>query len=504
LAGNKIYCQPNVKKALLLSIKVAIIVKQLIGRKPEIKALKESLASDSAELVALYGRRRVGKTYLVRTVFEQELILELTGLNEASFAEQIENFSLTISRTLQLPLRSIKPDSWLQAFHLLMDALEPHLQQEKKVLFLDELPWFDTHKSGFLSAFDHFWNTWASKQDNLVVVICGSAASWMIQNIVRNKGGLHNRITRRIRLAPFTLSESAEFLKAKHVDLTPYQVLQIYMVMGGIPHYLNNIRRGESVDQTIDRMCFTNDGFLSDEFDSLYKALFGVSGKHEKIIEVLSGKKGGLSRNEIMDACQITSGGTLTTLLEELTESGFMTEYIPYQRIGKESIFKLSDEFSLFYLRFMRGQSFGTGSWQSKSSGNDWKIWCGLAFESICLKHVPQIKKALGIGAVYSEQSAWRYVPKEADEQGAQVDLLIDRQDNCINLCEIKFSGTLYELDKQTAAQLLQKKQVFQLRSKTNKSVFVTIISTFGVKENSAYLSVGHNQITMESLFEAS
>ncbi len=477
-------------------------MKKLIGRKEEIRALKEALASDSAELVALYGRRRVGKTYLVRTVYEKELLLELTGLNEAPFPEQIENFTLTIARTLQLPVRSVTPGSWLQAFHLLMDALEPHLKADKKVLFLDELPWFDTHKSGFLSAFDHFWNTWASRQDNLVVVICGSAASWMIQNIVRNKGGLHNRITRRIRLTPFTLRETAEFLVSQNVDLTHYQMLQLYMVMGGIPHYLNNVRRGESIDQTIDRMCFTHDGFLSDEFDSLYKALFGTSEKHEKIVQVLAQKPGGMTRNEVMESCKISSGGTLTELLEELLESGFISEYVPFQRAGKESIFKLSDEFSLFYLRFMRGKAFGQGSWQSKSAGNDWKIWCGLAFESICLKHIPQIKKALGIAGVYSEQSAWRYVAKEADEQGAQVDLLLDRQDNCINLCEIKFSLTPYELDKQTAEQLLRKKQVFLSKSKTQKSVFITLLTTFGTKENAAYHAAVHNQLGMEVLFE--
>lgn len=478
-------------------------MKNLIGREAEIKVLKEALASNSAELVALYGRRRVGKTHLIRTVFEKELILELTGLNNAPFSEQIENFTLTIARNLKLPISSINPTSWLQAFHILMDVLEPHLTDSKKVLFLDELPWFDTHKSGFLSAFDHFWNTWASKKDNLVVVICGSAASWMIQNIVRNKGGLHNRITRRLRLMPFNLYETALFLQSQNIDIDQYQILQLYMVLGGIPHYLKNVKRGESVIQTIDRMCFTNDGFLNDEFDDLYSALFGTSEKHELIVKALANKPTGMTRNEIVETCHITSGGTLTRLLDELLQSGFIAEYMPFNKTSKESIYKLSDEFSLFYIKFMdNSKAFGQGTWQTKASGTAWKTWCGFAFESICLKHVPQIKKALGISGVYSEQSAWRYSAKNTDEQGAQIDLLIDRHDNCINLCEIKFSLTEYELDKKNAENLNQKRRIFLAQSKTKKSVFITMLSTFGVKENGHYFSTVHNQLQIDVLFE--
>lgn len=282
----------------------------------------------------------------------------------------------------------------------------------------------------------------------------------MIQNIVRNKGGLHNRITRRLRLMPFNLNETALFLQSQNVDLSLYQIVQLYMVMGGIPHYLKNVKRGESVIQAIDRMYFTNDGFLSDEFADLYTALFGSSDKHEFIVKALAHKPNGMTRNEIVETCQITSGGTLTLLLEELLQSGFISEYTPFNKTSKESIYKLSDEFSLFYIKFMdNSKAFGQGTWQSKTSSNAWKTWCGLAFESLCLKHIPQIKKALGISAVYSEQSAWRYVAKDATEQSAQIDLLIDRQDNCMNLCEIKFSLTEYELDKINAENLNQKRR---------------------------------------------
>ena len=478
-------------------------MENIIGREAEIKILREALASSSAELIAVYGRRRVGKTYLIRMIYEKELILELTGLNNASYTEQLENFNLTIARAFGLPISSAKPQSWLQAFHILMQLLEPQLRDTKNVFFLDEMPWFDTPKSGFLSAFDHFWNTWACKQKNLVVVICGSAASWMIQNIVKNKGGLHNRITRRMRLMPFNLYETELFLQNQFVHLDRYQLLQLYMTTGGIPHYLKDVRRGESVTQAIDRMCFTDDGLLSDEFKNLYAALFGSSEKHECIVKALANKPNGMTRNEILKACPLSSGGTLTRLLEELSESGFISENNPFNHTNRDIIYKLSDEYSLFYVKFIEGsKAFGEGTWQSKVVGSSWKSWSGLAFENIVLKHIPQIKKALGISGVYTEQSAWRYTPKDETEKGTQIDLLIDRQDMCINLFEIKYSLTEFTIEKKYAEELNLKRRIFLSKTGTKKTVFITMLATFGVKENGHYLSTVQNQLTMDVLFE--
>ncbi|MEY4902933.1 MAG: hypothetical protein RLZZ292_748 [Bacteroidota bacterium] len=481
-------------------------MENLIGREAEIAILEEALASPHSELIAIYGRRRVGKTHLIQTVYEQNLLVELTGLNDVSPSEQLENFSLTIARAFDIPLSLLQPKNWLQAFHIFIQVLEKQLattsNNSKRVLFLDELPWFDSHKSGFLSAFDHFWNTWASKKRNIIVVICGSAASWMIQNIVRNKGGLHNRITRRIRLLPFNLYETELFLKNKYIQLDRYQLLQLYMVTGGIPHYLKEIKRGESVIQAIDRLCFTNDGLLSDEFKELYSALFGSSEKHEIVVKALANKPNGMTRNEIVETCLLPSGGGLTKLLDELLESGFISEHIPFNKTMKDGLYKLSDEYSLFYLKFIdNSKAFGAGTWQSRSQSNVWKSWAGLAFENICLKHIPQIKKALGISGVYSEQSAWRYVAKDNDT-GTQIDLLLDRQDNCINICEMKFSLTEYAIDKKYAEILNLKRRVFLEKTGTKKSVFITMLTTFGVKTNEHYLNSTQNQLKMDVLFE--
>lgn len=478
-------------------------MEQFIGREAEIKVLKEALQSSSAELVAVYGRMRVGKTYLIRQVYEEQLILELTGLNNSTLQEQLENFNLTLNRAFGLPLSSATPTSWLQAFHILIQVLDSRLDGSPRVLFLDELPWFDSPKSGFLSAFDHFWNTWASKKNNLVVVICGSAASWMIQNIVNNRGGLHNRITRRMRLLPFNLYETELFLQSKLIHLDRYQLLQLYMTTGGIPYYLREIRRGESITQAIDRICFTKEGLLHDEFKNLYAALFGNSEKHETIVRALASKPMGMTRNELLDACPISSGGTFTRLIDELQESGFVTAYNAFNKTNRDIIYKLSDEYSLFYFKFMEGnKAFGEGTWQSKVNSSSWRSWSGLAFENIALKHTIQIKKALGIAGVYSEQSSWRYIPKEATEKGAQVDLLIDRQDRCINLCEIKFSLTEFTIDKQYAEELNLKRRIFISKTGTKKTCFITMITTFGVTENGHYLSSAQNQLKMDVLFE--
>lgn len=479
-------------------------MEKIIGRAAEIQILNDALASSKAELIAVYGRRRVGKTYLVRTVYEKNMLLEFTGMNNVESGEQLENFSLTVQTAFRqhLALPLALPANWLQAFRLLINLMELNPPKNKCVLFLDEFPWMDKKKSGFLAAFDHFWNSWASRQHNLVVVICGSAASWMIQNIVRNKGGLHNRITRRIRLEPFNLYETTLYLKSNHVLLSKYDVLQLYMAIGGIPEYLNHVKPGESVSQTIDRLCFTKDGPLRHEFKDLYMALFGKADKHVAIIRALSGKLSGMSRNELIEACGFKSGGTISKVLDELTESGFISVYLPFNKTARDVIFKLTDEYSLFYLKFIENnKNMGTGAWQTKAIGQSWKTWTGFAFENICLKHIVQIKKGLGIAGVYSEQSLWRN-PAKSGEAGAQIDLLIDRQDRCINLCEIKFYNQEWQMTLADAQLLHAKRSIFQQKTGINKTIFITLITTFGVKPNEHYLSVAQNQLQMDVLFE--
>jgi uncharacterized protein len=480
-------------------------MEDLIGREAEIKILQQSLASNQAELIAVYGRRRVGKTYLIRTLYEKNLLFEYSGVNKIDVGRQLENFNATLQsvfkKNLLAPIAC--PENWMQAFRLLRDFIEANPSVEKRVIFLDEFPWIDNKKSFFLAAFDHFWNSWASKQRNLVVVICGSAASWMIKNIVRNKGGLHNRITQRIRLEPFTLSETKLFLKNKYINLSDFDILQLFMVTGGIPYYLRNIQPGESTEQIIDRLCFSKDGNLRKEFKDLYPALFKKSERHITVIRALANKLSGLTRTEIIDTCQFKTGGTLSKILEELEESNFITPYTPFGNSSKEAIYKLTDEYSLFYLKFIENsKETGAGTWQKKSKEQSWISWRGFAFENICLKHTFQIKKALGISGVYSEQSAWRYTTKNAEETGVQIDLLVDRQDNCINLFELKFYRTEWEMNKKDSIDLENKRSIFIEKTGTKKTVFISLLTSFGVKRNEYYLQTVQNHFTMEVLFE--
>ena len=477
-------------------------MEQLTGREEEKKILLKSLSSPEAELIAVLGRRRVGKTFLIRSVCKDSLVFEFSGIHEAGLNDQLQNFSLAIQKSLHSKIPVARPENWIQALDFLQEYLLTKIDKKKAVVFLDEFPWIHTARSGFLQAFEHFWNTWASRQPNLVIVICGSSASWMFDNIIHNKGGLHNRISKVIRLLPFNLGETEKYLKSRGVILDRYQVLQLYMAMGGIPQYLKSIEPGESAAQNIDRLCFTKDGILKTEFKNLYQSLFDNAQHHIAVIRALSKKTKGLTRNEIIEICALSSGGTTTRLLEELEESGFITSYIPFNTAGKDSIYKLSDEYSLFYLKFIEGsRDTGSGTWLRLATGSSYSSWCGLAFESLCQKQVLQIKRALGIEAVHTEISVWRFFPKKG-EQGAQIDLLIDRQDRCINICEMKFSQSEFVIDKKYAIELENKLTVFRENSKSKKTLFLTLVTSYGVKKNSYYTSLVQNEVTMDALFK--
>ncbi|HEY8657605.1 MAG TPA: hypothetical protein VIL78_01110 [Hanamia sp.] len=323
----------------------------------------------------------------------------------------------------------------------------------------------------------------------------------MIQHVVNNKGGLHNRITRKIRLLPFTLQETEAYLNEQKVKLDRYQILQLYMVMGGIPHYLKEIRKGESSAQTIDRLCFSKDGLLQNEFKNLYHSLFDDATRHLAVIKALAKNNSGLTRNEIIAAADLSSGGRITELLDELIESGFITTWLPYDKKSKDAIYKLADEYSHFYIRFMeQGRSQGSGTWLKFSNGQSWKSWSGVAFERVCLKHISQLKRALGILVVHTEESAWRYVPKKGT--GAQIDLLIDRRDFVIHICEMKYSESIFAIDKKYAGELENKVDVFRRQTNTKKSIFITMVTTFGVKNNEYESRLVQNSITMDALFE--
>jgi len=473
----------------------------LIGRDKEKQQLADALTSNEAELVAVYGRRRVGKTFLIREFYQDNLAFEFTGQQGATLATQLQNLSTKLSETFNVAF--VGPiTSWTEAFTRLKTCLAPLLSHRESVIFFDEFPWIDAPKSGFLSAFDYFWNDWASKQANLKVVICGSAASWMIRKVIQNRGGLHNRVTRQIRLLPFTLQETELFLKARNITLDRYQIIQLYMAFGGIPHYLKEIRRGQSTGQLINELCFHTSGLLYGEFENLYRSLFQNYTVHTQIVRQLAQKADGLTRNEMIAKTGISSGGTTTQILDELTNSGFVSAYVPFGKSQKDLVYKLTDEYSLFYLKFMeKGKFRGEDVWNQLSHSASYKSWCGLAFEMVCLKHVHNIKKALGIAGIYTELSVWRH-RGDASRKGAQIDLLIDRKDNSINICEMKFTEQPFVITNAYADEIQNKLSVFRQTTSTRKTLFFTAISTYGFQENAYKHRWIDKELLMDSLFD--
>lgn len=472
----------------------------LIGRYKERAVLVKALQSEEAELIAVIGRRRVGKTFLIRTVYAASIKFELAGIQDAPLKEQLQNFSLRLNRTAKGDKTIPKPKNWLEAFYQLMDYLETLPEEETKVVFFDELPWLSTHRSGFLRAFGVFWNSWASI-NNIKVVICGSAASWMIQKVVNNKGGLHNRITKTLHLKPFNLYETELFFKKKNIFLDKYQIAQLYMAMGGVPHYLKEVQGGMSAAQNIELICFSDTGLLKNEFSRLYPALFEHADNHIAIIRALASKPNGMLRKDIIKAANLTSGGSITNVIDELEESDFISAYYPFGKKKKEKIYRLTDEYSLFYLKFIEEQIPEGGEvWQKISQTQSYKSWSGYAYESIALKHITQIKKALSIGGVHSSTSTF-YKKGSSTALGTQIDLLIDRNDHVINLCEVKFYNTSFSLDKSDATHLRQKMAVFQEITKTNKQLFWTLITTFGLQHNEHSLGLVQQVLTLEDLF---
>jgi uncharacterized protein len=472
----------------------------VIGRKQQIEELQTVLASDKPEMVALVGRRRVGKTYLVRQVFANRIDFELTGLQQGSKAEQLQNFIFSLGKYFPNYQLQSKPTSWLEAFHILSQALESLKKTEKLVVFIDELPWLDTNRANFITGLGWFWNTWAS-QMHVVVAICGSSASWMIKKIINDRGGLHNRITKLLMLYPFTLAETEEYCQYRAIKINRYQILQVYMTMGGVPMYLEQLKPGLSAMQNIQEICFSPTGYLRHEFERLYASLFKNYQQHIAIIRALATRRSGLSRQEIIKITNFTNGGMLSELLDELEMSGFINTYNGYGKKVKDTLFRLSDPYSLFYLTFIEPLGKNTSlDFAQLSNLPQWKAWCGYTFENICLTHIAPIRKALGIVGITSSVSSF-LASAEAGMSGAQIDLLIDRADQSINLCEIKFSTTDYEVTKKDIDNIENKKKVFVYHTDTKKHVFVTLITTMGAVNNSHKINYIDQVITLDDLF---
>ena len=474
--------------------------KTFTGRGKEIKILQNALQSKESEMVSVIGRRRIGKTFLIKHVYKDNIVFELTGTRNAPLKEQLQNFIFSLQLATGNSIIGKPPANWMEAFFMLINYLKALPKDKKQVVFLDELPWLSTHRSGFLRGLSFFWNSWAVNE-NIVVVICGSAASWMIQKVVNDKGGLHNRITKRIHLQPFTLSETEEYLKNRNIKLNRYQLIQLYMTMGGIPHYLKEVASGKSATQNIEDICFSTTGLLKDEFSNLYSALFDHSDNHIAVVRTLAKRNSGMNRTDLVKAAKLPNGGSITKVLDELKQSGFIEIYLPFGRKSRDKLYRLTDEYSIFYLQFIEKNIHEKEAiWKQLSQTQAYKIWCGYAFENICLKHIAEIKSALRIGGVYSVSSTF-YKKGTKKEAGTQIDLLIDRNDQIINIFEIKFYNKEFTVSKAYAQTLKNKLNVFEATTKTRKQLFLTLITTFGITQNEHSLGLIDQILEIDDLF---
>jgi uncharacterized protein len=471
--------------------------KLFIGREEEKSILLKAYNHKEARFVAIFGRRRVGKTYLIRQVLGDKMAFHMTGLSNVKAKQQIINFHTALQR--QGGNFPTVPENWFFAFQNLIDFLEAS-PQAKKVIFLDELPWLATKKSDFLSALEHFWNSWASAREDVLLVVCGSSASWMVNELIKNKGGLHNRVTDRIRLEPFTLRETEAFLRARNPSIDRYSIVQLYMVMGGVPFYLDEVAEQHSAMQNIERICFSKHGVLREEFTFLLQSLFSKAEQHIAILTTLSTKNKGVTRNEIVATTKLHNSGRLTGMLSELEESGFIQSYVPFGKNKREMLYRLSDFYTAFYFKFIKNTTLlDENNWLNALESGRYQAWKGYAFEQVCLSHIRQIKRALGIQGIVSQAAAWQST--DADT-AAQIDLLIDRKDRVINVFEIKFSENAYVITQAYAAQLTKKIAHFKEKTQTRKSVSLAMLTPFGVLPNAYASAMLQHNLTMDILFE--
>jgi uncharacterized protein len=376
--------------------------------------------------------------------------------------------------------------------------LESLPKNKKKVVFLDEFPWICNHRSGFLQAFEYFWNDYAVNK-NITIIICGSSTSWMMKYVLNNKGGLHNRITKYIKLRPFTLGETERYFQAKGMRISQFEISKLYMALGGVPYYLNEVKPGFSSIQNIDQILFSENSTLKNEFGNLYKALFDNYSVYEEVIKVLSTKRTGLSRLEIIKYTKITNGGGLTKILNELEEYDFIQNYVPFGNEKRDGLYRLIDEYSMFYYQFNPNKN-NEGTFLGLNDSSKMKAWWGFAFETLCLKHTKEIKDALKIGGIFTTESSY-YIKGSETETGFQIDLLINRNDNCINICEMKYSQDLYEVTKIDAEKIRIRREQFRKKANIKKQLFNTLITTYGLKTGMYSAETFENTITLEQLF---
>ncbi len=470
----------------------------MIAREKEQKELNDAFDDERSQFVAVYGRRRIGKTFLVKETFEGRFSFRHTGLANADKKQQIAAFKKSLKKA---GMRDSSPIAdWYVAFDRLEELIEA-MPEGRKVIFLDEVPWMDTGRCEFVSALEHFWNGWADYRKDVLLVICGSATSWMINKVIRDKGGLHNRVTRNVFLEPFTLGECEEYVKSRGWNMSRMEIAETYMALGGVPYYWTLLEKGNSVAQNFDLLFFDSRARLKDEFFQLYRSLFRRPEGHVRIIRALGKKKVGMTIGELVDAEKISRDGHLLKMLAELEQCGFVRKYTGFGSKRSAAVYQLIDNFTLFYFKFLDGErNADENFWKTHVSSPIVYNWRGLAFERVCLQHIDEIKRKLGIAGVSTKVYAWSGAASGG--KGVQIDLLIDRADNVVNVCEMKFSNGLYEISEDEDLKLQTRMEAFANAVGDGKTIHLTMVTSRGLLPN-AYSRNVQSEVVLGDLFDS-
>lgn len=468
----------------------------IIGRKYEQKRLMDAYNSLSSEFVAVYGRRRVGKTFLVRETFSHHFTFQHSGVSKGTRSKQLQAWINSL-KEYGLPV-SVTPKNWMEAFEMLKELVNRSVDK-RKVIFIDELPWMDTRSSGLIPALEHFWNSWASNRSDVLLIVCGSATSWIVNKILKNRGGLHNRVDYKISLKPFTLKECEQYAIFRRLGLTRKQIVEGYMVMGGVPFYWKALQRELSMAQNIDFCFFSEEGELYDEFDALYQSLFKQPEKYIRVVELLATRRYGYNRNELIKNGHFPDSGDFGKVLRDLENCGFIRSYNVIGKRKKNTIYQLIDPFTIFYYNYIvKNNTHDRQFWSHTLNTPSYYNWCGLSFERVCLQHIEQIKQARGISAVISGVYAWK---SEKLKSGVQIDLVIDRNDDVIDLCEMKYKSVPMSLTEDDDMDRVRRIEVFTEETATKKAVLSVLIAANGVVRNN-FSDEYQKILTLDDLFQ--
>ena len=469
--------------------------RDIVGRTLEKKIMRQLLDNDKSDFLAMYGRRRVGKTFLIREFYKKHTVFHCSGINSSSMEDQLDIFYESLMTAGVMATGA--PQSWLEAFRAVKLLIDSKKSKKKKVIFLDEVSWLDTPRSKFVPALSHFWNTYCELRNDIILVVCGSVSTWIMDNILNNRGELHNRHTKKIRLKPFSLYETEVFLKSRRVKLVRKDICTLYMLIGGIPYYLDAISPGRSISQIMDDLFFGKSAALANEYENLYPALFKNAENHMEVVEALSSKNAGLTRQEILKSITLKSGGTFTKVLTELTSCEFVKKLYPIDKRSEGAVYRLVDEYSIFYHKYIKTKSIKSG--KALAASRSFNAWSGFAFENLCIRHSDHVAHGLGVSGTDYEVFTFKS-SKTKDHSGMQIDLIIDRTE-ATHIIEAKYYKDEYKLTADEAKKIRNRITQFQRKTKSKKSIFVTLISPYGALKNEHYLAEVTNQLIVDQLF---